>query len=76
MVFITSGWKHLKDPEARSKDIGMSKGFTHFPGRSRSRRKSRSNFWRSHASRCGGFDIDNARRDSEEEFRLAHRFLG
>jgi putative oxidoreductase len=28
VVFITSGWKHLKDPEARSKDIGMSKGFT------------------------------------------------
>src|SRR5882757_10142853 len=31
-VFITSGWKHLKDPEARSKDIGMSKGFTIFLG--------------------------------------------
>ena len=28
MVFITSGYKHLKDPAARSKDIGMSKGFT------------------------------------------------
>ncbi len=28
VVFITSGWNHLKDPEARSKDIGMSKGFT------------------------------------------------
>jgi putative oxidoreductase len=27
-VFLTSGWKHLTDPEARSKDIGMSKGFT------------------------------------------------
>jgi len=32
LVFITSGWKHLKDPEARSKDIGMSKGFTIFLG--------------------------------------------
>jgi len=32
LVFITSGWTHLKDPEARSKDIGMSKGFTIFPG--------------------------------------------
>ncbi len=30
LVFITSGWNHLKDPEARSKDIGMSKGFTIF----------------------------------------------
>jgi putative oxidoreductase len=27
IVFITSGYKHLKDPEARSKDIEMSKGF-------------------------------------------------
>jgi putative oxidoreductase len=32
IVFITSGWSHLKDPEARSKDIGMSKGFTIFLG--------------------------------------------
>ena len=24
IVFITSGWKHLQDPEARSKDIEMS----------------------------------------------------
>src|SRR5882762_10890465 len=32
LVFITSGWKHHKDPEARSKDIGMSKGFTIFLG--------------------------------------------
>jgi putative oxidoreductase len=32
VVFITSGWNHLKAPEARSKDIGMSKGFTIFLG--------------------------------------------
>ena len=32
IVFATSGWKHLRDPEARSKDIGMSKGFTAFLG--------------------------------------------
>ena len=32
LVFITSGWQHLKAPEARSKDIGMSKGFTVFLG--------------------------------------------
>src|ERR1700757_3022760 len=32
IVFITSGWSHLKDPEARSKSIGMSKGFTIFLG--------------------------------------------
>ena len=32
IVFMTSGWKHLKDPEGRSKDIGMSNGFTIFLG--------------------------------------------
>lgn len=32
IVFITSGWNHLKEPGARSKDIGMSKGFTIFLG--------------------------------------------
>jgi putative oxidoreductase len=28
VVFLTSGWKHLSDPQARSKDIEMSKAFT------------------------------------------------
>ena len=28
IVFAGSGWSYLKDPEARSKSIGMSKGFT------------------------------------------------
>jgi len=32
LVFATSGWNHLKDPEARSKSIGMSKAFTIFLG--------------------------------------------
>lgn len=32
LVFITSGYNHLKDPETRSKSIGMSKGFTIFLG--------------------------------------------
>jgi putative oxidoreductase len=32
IVFVTSGYRHLKDPEARSKDIGMSKSFTIFLG--------------------------------------------
>ena len=32
IVFITSGWNHLKEPGARSKNIGMSKGFTIFLG--------------------------------------------
>lgn len=28
LVFVTSGYSHVKDPDARSKSIGMSKGFT------------------------------------------------
>jgi putative oxidoreductase len=32
LVFVTSGYNHLKDPEARAKSIGMSKGFTIFLG--------------------------------------------
>ena len=32
IVFITSGYKHLKDPATRSKDIGRSKSFTIFLG--------------------------------------------
>lgn len=28
VVFISSGWSHLKSPAERSKKIGMSKGFT------------------------------------------------
>jgi len=31
-VFLTSGWKHVTDPETRGKDIEMSKGFTRFLG--------------------------------------------
>ncbi|HVR11867.1 MAG TPA: DoxX family protein [Thermoanaerobaculia bacterium] len=32
VVFGSSGWNHLKDPQARSQSIGMSKGFTIFLG--------------------------------------------
>jgi peroxiredoxin/uncharacterized membrane protein YphA (DoxX/SURF4 family) len=32
LVFVTSGYSHLKDPEARSKSIEMPKGFTVFLG--------------------------------------------
>ena len=46
LVFITSGYRHLKDPEDRSKSIGMSKGFTIFLGTvevaaARARRRAR-----------------------------------
>jgi len=32
IVFLTGGWAHLRDPEGRSKSIGMTKGFTIFLG--------------------------------------------
>jgi putative oxidoreductase len=32
LVFASSGWMHLKDPEGRSKSIGASKGVTIFLG--------------------------------------------
>jgi putative oxidoreductase len=32
LVFVNSGYNHLKDPEARAKSIEMSKGFTIFLG--------------------------------------------
>ena len=28
IVFLSSGWGHVKDPATRGKSIGMSKGFT------------------------------------------------
>jgi putative oxidoreductase len=31
-VFLTSGWRHVTNAEARSKDLGISKGFTIFLG--------------------------------------------
>src|SRR5712675_1668513 len=32
LIFVTSGYSHLKDPTARAKSIGMSKPFTIFLG--------------------------------------------
>ncbi len=32
VVFISSGWKHTKDPVERAKSIGMSPDFTRFIG--------------------------------------------
>lgn len=32
LIFVTSGYSHLKDPAARAKSIGMSKAFTIFMG--------------------------------------------
>ena len=32
VVFVSSGWSHVKDPVARAKSIGISPGFTRFLG--------------------------------------------
>jgi putative oxidoreductase len=32
LIFVTSGYRHLKDPAARAQDIEMSEGFTIFLG--------------------------------------------
>ena len=32
LIFLSSGWSHVSDPETRSKSIRMSKGFTVFLG--------------------------------------------
>ena len=32
LIFFTSGWKHASNPEQRSTEIEMSKGFTFFLG--------------------------------------------
>lgn len=32
LVFVSSGWSHIKDPVARGKSIGLSPGFTRFIG--------------------------------------------
>ncbi len=32
LIFVTSGYNHLKDPTARAKSIGMPKAFTIFLG--------------------------------------------
>ena len=75
LVFITSGWSHLKDPEKRAQSIGMSKGFTLFLGV---------------AEVAGGLGVVFGvliqwaalglilimPRDPQEDFRVAHRLLG
>src|SRR5580700_9288933 len=75
LVFISSGYKHLKDPAARSKDIGMSKGFTMFLGAAEFDWRSRSNFGRFRTTRRHRFDFAYARRHTKENIYLTHRLL-
>jgi hypothetical protein len=66
LVFVTSGWSQATKAEERSKGIDMSKGFTVFLGVAEIRRRTRGRRWFS----------NSARRNSEEDFRVAHGFLG
>ena len=47
-----------------------------FSGDGRARRESRGNRWRFRPARCRRFNLDNARGDPKEDFRLAHWLLG
>jgi hypothetical protein len=66
LVFVTSGWSQATKAEERSKGIDMSKGFTVFLGVAEIRRRTRGRRWFSNSARC----------NSEEDFRVAHGFLG
>lgn len=75
IVFLTSGWEHLRDPVGRSKDIGMSKGFPIFFGCCRMRRGVGLDIRNLDGIGCYRFDSCNAWRP-QKDFRLAYRVLG
>src|SRR5579884_2383385 len=76
LIFGASGYSHLKDPEARSKSIGMSKTFTIFLGTAEVAGALGVAGRRIDASRCLRLDSDHARRDPAQDLRLAHGILG
>ena len=76
LVFVTSGYSHLKDPTGRAKSIGMSKAFTIFLGIAEVAGSLGVAFWSSHPACCLRSDPDHVRRHSEKDFHLAHRVLG
>src|SRR5438067_100883 len=76
IVFITSEWNHLEKARGTEQRYRDEQRLDDFSRRCRSRRRSRGGVGRSHATRRRGFDLANARRDSEKDFRLAHRLLG
>jgi hypothetical protein len=75
VVFVTSGWNHLREPEARSKGIEQSKGVTIFLGAAELA-AGLGYASRSRSSRCHRFDPHHAEQDLEKDFRLAYRLLG
>src|ERR1700720_2944585 len=71
LVFVTSGYSHLKDPTGRAKSIGMSKAFTIFLGIAEVAGSLGVAFWSSHPACCLRSDPDHVRRHSEKDFHLA-----
>ena len=76
VVFTSSGWSHATKSEERSKSLGMSKGFTVFLGVAEVTGGLGVAFGVLTQLAALGFDPDHAGCHSEENFRLAYRFLG
>jgi hypothetical protein len=76
LIIGTSGCRHLKDPEGRSKSIGMSKGFTVFLGVAELAGALGVVFWGFDATGRSRADFDHAGRDPEESICVEDRDLG
>ena len=76
VVFLSSGWSHVKAPAERGQSIGMSKVFTLFLGLAEIAGSLGIVFGRAPTTSRDWTDPDHARRHSEEDLRLAHRLLG
>ena len=75
-VFITSGVSHLKNPEGRSKSIGMSKSFTIFLGMAEVAGAPGTRLRRVYATRRFRARPAHARSDPKKNLFLAYRLLG
>ena len=75
-IFASSGWSHLKDPEGRSKSIGMSKGFTVFLGAAELAGAHGRDVRRADAACRCWINFADARRNPKEDFRVEDRLLG
>jgi putative oxidoreductase len=78
LVFVNSGYSHLKDPRGRATSIGMSKAFTIFRGIAEIAGSLGRGFWSSHPACCfrSDPDHDHVRRHSEKIFTWHTGFLG
>lgn len=75
-VFMMSGWNHLKDSDARSKSIEMSKGFTILLGLAETLGGLGLVFGVLTQLAALGLTLLMLGAITEEDFRLACRFLG